>query len=88
MIKIVEIDEDEQGKNLTQLKADSIKKETCNFCRRCNNCECELMKEKKKNDEKLEFQLDLSALNFLAFLIFFTFVFVCNTTIWLMISWN
>ena len=66
-------------------KDDEIKtKKKCKFCNRCDNCECELKKEKEIKDKEKEFQLNLSAINYFAFIIMFFFVLTCNVTIWLL----
>jgi hypothetical protein len=63
-----------------------VSKKKCSFCNRCENCECELTKEKEIKDKEKEFQLDLSAVNYFAFFDMFIFIFTCNITIWLMIG--
>jgi hypothetical protein len=78
--------DNELNKSSKVTNIELIKTVKCNFCNRCDVCECELNKEKKNKIEQGEFKINLSALNYLAFMIFFAFVFGCNTTIWLMIT--
>ena len=58
----------------------------CNFCDRCEDCEKDHQKEKKKKDDQKELEKNLSAINYLAFLIEFLFILICNTAIWLRIG--
>jgi hypothetical protein len=60
----------------------------CNFCNRCDKCECDYLKEKQKKDKEKELELNLAALNILAFCIVFLIIFTCNATIWFKIGLN
>ena len=84
--KIDKITKNIPGDDIKSNNIELVKKINCNFCNRCEDCECEFSKEKKKKEELNEFLIDRSALNYFVFIIFFTFILVCNTSIWLMIS--
>jgi hypothetical protein len=81
--------------NLKEMAAESKSKEStlninprqkCTFCNRCEDCQCEFDKEKKKKDEQKELDRNVSALNYLAFFCLFLFMFIANLYIWLKIS--
>ena len=58
----------------------------CNFCDRCEDCEKDFQKEKKKKKDKDELEINVSALNYLAFFILFVIILTCNLVIWLLIT--
>ncbi len=58
----------------------------CNFCDRCVECEKEKEKEKEKKREQLVLESNVSALNYIAFVILFLIILVSNLVIWILIS--
>ena len=76
--KIVESDVEKNSKPVIANK--------CNFCERCNECQKEFDKEKKKKDDQKLLESNATALNYLAFFILFLTIFVCNLSIWITIG--
>ena len=61
-------------------------KSKCNFCDLCEKCQKDKDKEKDKKKKKDATESDVSVLNYFACFVLILIEFICNMTVWLMIS--
>ena len=62
-------------------------KTKCNSCDLCENCQKDKQKDKDKKKKKDLVESNVSALNHFACFLLICMEFICNTTVWLLISY-
>ena len=76
----------EGGEEKSKIENETKKKDKCQFCDRCKDCEAGFKKEEEKGKKKKEIESKLDALNYLIFIIVLVAMFITQMSIWLTVS--